>query len=88
MSWLVLIIIGALIGWLASLIMNEREGLIGKIILGIVGSVFAKWIFADLLHIGGAARAGTLTLGGVVWGVIGAVLLIWVLRALGWMRPS
>ena len=53
MGWIVAIIVGAIIGWLASSVMGEREGLVGKIIIGIVGSLLAKWPFADLLHIGG-----------------------------------
>ncbi|MER3553227.1 MAG: GlsB/YeaQ/YmgE family stress response membrane protein [Meiothermus sp.] len=86
MSWIVAIIVGAIIGWLASSVMGEREGLIGKIVIGIVGSVLAKWLFADLLHIGGAASAGTFTIAGLIWGVIGAAILIWVLRALKVIR--
>ncbi|WP_276959179.1 GlsB/YeaQ/YmgE family stress response membrane protein [Allomeiothermus silvanus] len=86
MSWIVAIIVGAIIGWLASSVMGEREGLVGKIIIGIVGSLLAKWLFADLLHIGGAASAGTFTIAGLIWGVIGAVILIWALRALKVIR--
>ncbi|ADH64351.1 MAG: GlsB/YeaQ/YmgE family stress response membrane protein [Deinococcota bacterium] len=86
MGWIVAIIVGAIIGWLASSVMGEREGLVGKIIIGIVGSLLAKWLFADLLHIGGAASAGTFTIAGLIWGVIGAVILIWALRALKVIR--
>ncbi|PZA06635.1 MULTISPECIES: GlsB/YeaQ/YmgE family stress response membrane protein [unclassified Meiothermus] len=86
MSWIVAIIVGAIIGWLASSVMGEREGLVGKIVIGIVGSLLAKWLFADVLHIGGAASAGTFTIAGLIWGVIGAILLIWVLRALKLVR--
>ncbi|MER3479764.1 MAG: GlsB/YeaQ/YmgE family stress response membrane protein [Meiothermus sp.] len=86
MGWIVTIIVGAIIGWIASSVMGDREGLLGKIAIGILGSVLAKWIFADLLKIGGAASAGSFTLAGLIWGVIGAVVLIWGLRALKIMR--
>ncbi|MBF6595072.1 MAG: GlsB/YeaQ/YmgE family stress response membrane protein [Thermaceae bacterium] len=82
MSWIIAIIVGAIIGWLASSVMGDKEGLIGKIVIGIVGSIIAKWLFADLLHIGGAAAAGTFTFAGLLWGIIGAVVLIFALRAL------
>ncbi|MCL6527357.1 MAG: GlsB/YeaQ/YmgE family stress response membrane protein [Thermaceae bacterium] len=86
MGWIIAIIVGAIIGWIASNVMGDREGLLGKVVIGIVGSVLAKWIFADALHIGGAASAGTFTLAGLIWGIIGAVILIWVLRALKVIR--
>jgi len=86
MSWIVAIIVGAIIGWIASSVMGNREGLLGKIVIGIVGSLVAKWLFADLLRIGGAASAGTFTLAGLIWGVLGAVVLIWALRALKVIR--
>lgn len=86
MSWIVAIIVGAIIGWVASSFMGNREGLLGKIAIGIVGSLLAKWLFADLLRIGGAASAGSFSLGGLIWGVLGAIVLIWVLRALKVIR--
>ena len=88
MSWIVAILVGAIVGWIASPIMGDREGLLGKILIGIVGSVLAKWLFADLLGIGGASSAGSLSLGGILWGVVGAVVLIWLLRAVGFMRKA
>lgn len=86
MSWVVAIIVGAIIGWIASSLMGDREGLIGKILIGILGSVLAKWLFADVLGIGGAASAGSFSLGGLFWGIVGAVILIWGLRALKIIR--
>ena len=84
MSWIILIIVGAIIGWLASLIMktDAEQGLLWNVIIGIVGSLLGKWIFADLLGIGSAAAAGSLTLAGVLWGIAGAVILILILKAL------
>jgi len=82
MSWIVAIIVGAIVGWLASSMMGRGQGLVSNIVIGIVGSLVAKWLFADLLGIGGAASAGTFTIGGLIWGILGAVVLIWGLRAL------
>ena len=84
MSWIILIIVGAIIGWLASLIMktDAEQGLLWNVIIGIVGSLLGKWIFADLLGIGSAAAAGSLTLAGVLWGIAGAVISILILKAL------
>lgn len=83
LEWIVLILVGALIGWIASLIMksDSRQGTFANILIGVFGSILGKLIFADLLGIGGAAAAGTLSFMGILWGVIGAVILIAILRA-------
>lgn len=83
MDWLVVILVGALIGWIAGMVMKTNYGLIVDVLVGIVGSVLGKWIFADMLGIGGAAAAGSFSIMGVVWGVLGAVVLLAILRAIG-----
>lgn len=84
MSWLIAILIGALIGWIASMIMktDSQQGALANILVGIIGSLLGKWLFSDVLGIGGAASAGTFSLWGILWGVVGAIILIAILRAL------
>lgn len=84
MGWIVLILVGALIGWLASMIMStdEQQGALANIAIGIFGSVLGSWLFGSVLGIGGATTAGALSLWGIIWGVLGAVVLIAVLKAL------
>jgi uncharacterized membrane protein YeaQ/YmgE (transglycosylase-associated protein family) len=84
MDWIILIIVGALIGWIASKIMatDAQQGALANIGVGIVGALLGRWLFADVLGIGGAAAAGTLSLGGIIWGIVGAVILIAILKAL------
>ncbi|MCL5411035.1 MAG: GlsB/YeaQ/YmgE family stress response membrane protein [Patescibacteria group bacterium] len=84
MGWIITIIVGGIIGWLASLIMGTdyEQGLLWNIVVGIIGSVLGKWIFYDWLGIGGAAAAGTFSIWGLVWGIIGAVILIGILKLL------
>ncbi|MDX2006865.1 MAG: GlsB/YeaQ/YmgE family stress response membrane protein [Meiothermus sp.] len=83
MDWIIAILVGALIGWLASLVMktDARQGALANIIIGIVGSALGRWLFGDVLGFGGAAVAGQLSLIGLLWGVLGAVILIAILRA-------
>lgn len=87
MSYIVAAIIGALIGWIASMIMgtDHEQGAIANILIGIVGAALGRWLFVDVLGWGGAATAGTFTLGGILWGVAGAVILIAILKALNLM---
>lgn len=88
MSWIIAILVGALIGWLASLIMktDEQQGALANIAIGIVGSLLGKFIFVDLLDIGGASTAGDLSLPGILWGLVGAIILIAILKALKVLR--
>lgn len=88
MDWIIILLVGALIGWIASLVMNtdEQQGSIANILIGIVGAALGRWLFGSVLGIGGAATAGTLSLAGLIWGVIGAVILIGVLRAVNVLR--
>jgi uncharacterized membrane protein YeaQ/YmgE (transglycosylase-associated protein family) len=82
MGILLAILIGAFIGWLASLIMGTdgQQGAIANILIGIVGASIGRWVFADLLRIGSATSSGAVTLTGLVWAVLGACLLIGVLK--------
>ena len=73
LGWL---IIGALIGWLASKIMHGKGGLLRNIILGIAGSVVGGWL-ADYVGIG---SGNVWSFGGFFIAVGGACILIVVSR--------
>ena len=73
LGWL---IIGALIGWLASKIMHGKGGLLRNIILGIAGSVVGGWL-ADCVGIG---SGNVWSFGGFFIAVGGACILIVISR--------
>lgn len=79
MNILIWIIFGAIVGWIASIIMKtSRRGLLRNIIVGLVGSALGGWI-ASLFNIGSIE---TFTFEGFAIAIGGAVLLIWLLRKL------
>jgi len=82
MNWIITLVIGGVVGWLASIIMktNAQMGIIANVLVGIVGSMLGYWV-AGLLGIG---VAGGLL--GFLVAIAGAVLLIVILRALGLFR--
>lgn len=88
MDWIVLILIGAFIGWLASVVTktDATQGPIMNIIIGIAGAALGRWLFSDVLHIGGASVAGSFSVIGIFWGVAGAALLITLLRGIRMLR--
>jgi len=78
MLWTILgrLLLGALIGWLASKIMHGKGGLIRNIIVGIAGSVLGGWL-ADWVGIG---TGNLLSFGGFLIALGGACLLIFLSR--------
>ncbi|MER8808800.1 GlsB/YeaQ/YmgE family stress response membrane protein [Mesorhizobium australicum] len=77
-SLLVFILIGAIAGWLAGLIVSGFGfGLIGNIIVGIVGAFIAGWLFPRIgLSIGGGIIAS------IIHATIGAIILLVLVRVL------
>lgn len=85
LHWLWVFIIGLVIGIIAKWIMPGKDpgGFIITAIIGIVGSFIggflAKWIFG--VGAGGTASgAGVGGFWGLVLGVIGAIILLWIYR--------
>ncbi len=79
MGLIITLIIGGVVGWLASIVMktNAQMGMIANVLVGIVGSFLGYWIAGML---GLAAQGGIL---GFLISIAGAALLIFILRALG-----
>jgi uncharacterized membrane protein YeaQ/YmgE (transglycosylase-associated protein family) len=79
MNWIVTLIVGAIVGWLASIVMktNAQMGAIANILVGIIGSSLGFWLAGVL----GLSSGGPVI--GWVIAVAGAALLIFILKALG-----
>ncbi|CAN7693444.1 MULTISPECIES: GlsB/YeaQ/YmgE family stress response membrane protein [Mesorhizobium] len=77
-SLLIFLIIGAIAGWLAGLIVSGFGfGLIGNIVVGIIGALIAGWLFPRLgFAIGGGILAA------IINATIGAVILLVLVKVL------
>jgi uncharacterized membrane protein YeaQ/YmgE (transglycosylase-associated protein family) len=70
------LIIGAIAGWLAGLVMKGRGfGLLGDIIIGIIGAFLGGWLFGKLGVSFGGGLAGSL-----IVAFLGAVILLFLVR--------
>src|SRR5690242_1665510 len=69
-AWIVL---GAIAGWLASVVMHSRMGLVADIVVGIIGAFIGGFV---LSLIPGVAPAAGLSIGGILTAFIGAVILL------------
>lgn len=76
MGILISMIVGGIIGWIASMIMGAGNGILINIIVGIIGSALGSWLFGDVLKIGGAKQAGAFNIPGLIFGVLGSIILI------------
>ena len=82
------IIIGLIAGWLASMVMGRGGyGVIGDIVVGLVGALIGGFV-ASLLGLGGLNSADPISWGSLVLAVIGAIILIAVVRALSGGRST
>ena len=86
MTLLIAIVIGGLIGWLAAAIMGRPEGILGSILIGIAGS-FIGGLLSQLLT-GSDLSSLTLNWGGVLWSLVGAIVLVAILNAFTGYRAS
>jgi uncharacterized membrane protein YeaQ/YmgE (transglycosylase-associated protein family) len=72
------IILGGLVGLIATRLLHRREGLIGSIIIGIIGS-FIGSIIARIFDSGSSYLS--LTWGSFLWSLIGAIVLVAALNS-------
>lgn len=79
MHWIITLVIGGVVGWLASIVMktNAQMGWIANVVIGVVGSLLGYWI-AGLV---GIVATNVVLRFAVAVG--GAALLIFILSLLG-----
>jgi uncharacterized membrane protein YeaQ/YmgE (transglycosylase-associated protein family) len=78
MNIIIYLIVAAFIGWIASLIMNDRGGLLINIIVGIVGAFLAGFFITPLLGVGTINDA--ITVSTMLVSLLGAIILIAIVR--------
>ncbi len=76
-NFIIWIIAGAVIGWVASLIMrtNKRQGLIGDIVVGIVGAFLAGYFLSPLFGVS-TINEGNFSMPALLVSLGGAILLL------------
>lgn len=76
MEILVTLLIGALAGWLGSLIYKGSGlGLLGNIVVGIIGSFVGYWLLGKL-----GVSLGTGLIAAILTGAIGAIIILVLLN--------
>lgn len=80
MNVIIYLIAGAVVGYVASLIMktNSQQGLLMDIVVGIVGALLAGYVVSPLLGIGTINDA--ITISTLLVSIVGAVILLWLYK--------
>ena len=76
LDFIIWLIVGGIIGWLASLIMktDAQQGILLNVVVGIIGAFIGGWLIAPL--IGGTTGAGGFNIMGFIAALIGAIILL------------
>jgi uncharacterized membrane protein YeaQ/YmgE (transglycosylase-associated protein family) len=76
MGLIILLVVGGIIGWLASMVMNDAgNGIFLNIVVGIVGAVIAGFVINPLIG-GGNIMRGNFNVMSLVASFLGAVVLL------------
>ena len=77
MTLILIIIVGGIIGWLASMVMktDAQQGILLNIVVGIVGALLGGFLLAPLLG-GGSITTGDFSLPNLLISLLGAVILL------------
>jgi uncharacterized membrane protein YeaQ/YmgE (transglycosylase-associated protein family) len=77
MNFIIWIVVGGILGWIASMIMgtNDRQGMFLNIIVGIVGAFLGGLLLAPLFNTG-TINQGDFSAGALAVSLVGAVILL------------
>ena len=77
MNFIIWLVVGGLIGWVASMIMKTdgQQGIVLNVIVGIVGAMLGGWFISPLVG-AGTINDGSLSIGSLVVSLLGAVILL------------
>jgi uncharacterized membrane protein YeaQ/YmgE (transglycosylase-associated protein family) len=77
MNFIIWLIVGGLIGWVASMIMrtDAQQGVVLNVVVGIVGAFLGGWLIAPMIG-SGTINSNDFSIYGLISSLIGAVILL------------
>jgi len=78
---IVWLVVGGIIGWVASLIMrtDHQQGLLLNVVVGLVGAALGGWFISPLVGVG-TINQGVFNFGALVVSLLGALILLAVVN--------
>ena len=77
MNFLLWLLMGGVIGWLASMVMktNDQQGMILNVIVGVVGAMIGGWFISPLVGVG-TINQDNFSLAAMLVSLVGAIILL------------
>jgi uncharacterized membrane protein YeaQ/YmgE (transglycosylase-associated protein family) len=77
MNFIIWLIVGGVIGWLASMLMktNDQQGMVLNVVVGVVGAMLAGWFISPLVGIG-TINQSNFSAGALFVSFVGAAILL------------
>ena len=81
MNFIIWLIVGGIIGWLASLVMktDAQQGVVLNVVVGVIGAMLGGWLLSPLLG-AGTVNQGDFSLMGLLVSFGGAIILLVVVN--------
>ncbi|ORV52940.1 hypothetical protein AWC02_02220 [Mycolicibacter engbaekii] len=77
-GWIGYIVIGAIAGWIAGIVMKTKYGLLTDVVVGVVGALIGGFLLSFVVDTASGGWWFTL-----FTAVLGAIILLWLLRLFG-----
>jgi len=83
MNLIIWLVVGGIIGWLASLVMktDAQQGMFLNVVVGIIGAMLGGWLLSPLLG-AGTVNQGDFSPGGLLVSFGGAIILLFIVNLL------
>lgn len=77
MNFIIWLLVGGVIGWLASMLMNtnDQQGIVLNVIVGIVGALLGGWLISPLVGVG-TINQDNFSLPALLVSFVGAAILL------------
>ncbi len=77
MNFIIWLVVGGIIGWLASMLMktNGQQGMVLNVVVGIVGAMLGGWFISPLVGVG-TINQNDFSLASMLVSFIGAAILL------------
>lgn len=87
MNFIIWLIVGGVIGWLASIVMktNGQQGIFLNVVVGIIGAILGGWFISPLVGVG-TINQNNFSLPALLVSFFGAVVLLAIVRFI--RRPT
>ena len=81
MNFIIWLVVGGIIGWLASMVMktDAQQGVILNVVVGIIGAMLGGWLISPLVGIG-TINQNNFSLPAMLVSLVGAVILLGIVN--------